>query len=243
MGTQILLKQKHSIYFNSLEEYSEKLRKLMATKNTEYSKLGIYKNGSQIQLNENILQKENEFYSSIRLKQNTSEGETQLDALEKRGVKYVEVRILDLNPFEKMGLSIDEMNFLQVFMLFCLFEQSPLITDDEHARINLNHHLVALFGRKDNLTLQKYNKGTIGLKSWGKEIFESLRNVAELMDKGTGDDKYSNSVEAEYKKLFDISLLPSERIHREMKENNENFLKFGTRWARNNLQKNIIRRT
>ncbi|AEG18130.1 glutamate--cysteine ligase [Methanobacterium paludis] len=242
-GYSNALKNKHSIYFNSLEEYSEELRKLMATKNTEYSKLGVYKNGSQIQLNGNILQKENEFYSSIRLKQNTNEGETQLDALEKRGVKYIEVRILDLNPFEKVGLSIDEMNFLQVFMLFCLFEQSDIITEDEHARINLNHHLVALYGRKENLMLQKYNKGTIGLKSWGKEIFERLKNVAELMDKGTGDDKYCKIVEEEYKKLFDISLLPSERIHREMEENNENFLEFGTRYAINNSQKNIIRKT
>ena len=40
--------------------------------------------------------------------------------LEKRGVRHIEVRILDLNPFEKLGLSVEQMNFLQIFMLYCL---------------------------------------------------------------------------------------------------------------------------
>ena len=226
-----------NIYFNSLEEYSTKIRTMLATENKKYSNLGTYKNGSQIQLNGNILQKESEFYSSIRLKQNTLEGETPLDALEKRGVKHVEVRILDLNPFEKLGLSVEQMNFLQIFMLYCLFEKSENITDSEYKKINSNHHHVALYGRKDGLKLQKYDNGSIRLNEWGKELFERLIDIAELIKKDTGNDKYLKSVSKEYKKLFDVSLLPSERIHREMKENNENFLEFGTRWAVNNLEK------
>jgi glutamate--cysteine ligase len=229
------------MYFNSLEEYSTKLRKMMSTKNEKYLKMGIYRNGSQIQLNENVLQKENEFYSSIRLKQTQDEGESPLDALEKRGVKYVEVRILDLNPFEKLGLSIEQMNFLQVFMLFCLFEQSSPITEDEYTLINSNHQLVSLLGRKRDLILQKYDNKEISLRSWGEEIFERLRTIADLIYESTGDNKYHTSVEEEHRKLRDMSLLPSERISMEMKENNENFLEFGTRWAKNNLQNNVIK--
>ncbi|MGB9979762.1 glutamate--cysteine ligase [Methanobacterium sp.] len=223
-----------NMYFNSLEEYSTKLRKMLSTKDEKFSKLGIYMNGSQIQLNENILQKESEFYSSIRLKQTLNKGETPLDALEERGVEYVEVRILDLNPFEKLGLNIKQMNFLHVFMHFCLFEQSLPITDDEHTLINLNHHLVSLIGRKEGLRLKKYDGSEISLKSWGEEIFEKLKTIADLMDRDTGNNKYRASVEKEYQKLFDISLLPSERIKIEMEENNENFLEFGIRYAKNN---------
>ena len=237
-GYSNILKHNQNIYFNSLDEYSKKLRKLMTTKNNDYSKLGIYENNSQIQLNGNILQNESEFYSSIRLKQNIGKDETQLDALEKRGVQYVEVRILDLNPFEKLGLSLEQMYFIQVFMLFCLFEQSNPITEDEYDRINLNHHLITLFGRKENLVLQKYNGRAIALKHWGEEIFVKLKMIADLMSNATGDDKYRNSVENEHKKLFDISFLPSERIHREMENNKEDFLEFGTRCAVNNLNIN-----
>jgi glutamate--cysteine ligase len=234
-GYSNTLKHDYNIYFNSLKEYSTKIRTMLATENDKYSNLGIYSNGDQIQLNGNILQKESEFYSSIRLKQNVSKGETQLDALEKRGVKHVEVRILDLNPFERLGLSVEQMNFLQIFMLYCLFEKSEHITDEEYEKINSNHHHVALYGRKEDLTLQKYDNGPTGLKVWGEEIFERLIDIAELVQHDTGDDKYLKSVSKEHKKLFDVSLLPSERIHREMKENNENFLEFGTRWAVNNL--------
>ena len=222
------------MYFNSLEEYSAKLRKMLSTRDEKFSKLGIYRNGSQIQLNGNILQKESEFYSSIRLKQALNKGETPLEALEKRGVEYVEVRILDLNPFEKLGLSIEQMNFLHVFMHFCLFEESPLITGDEHAQINLNHHLVSLIGRKKGLRLKKYDSSEISLESWGEEIFEKLKSIADLMDSSAGDNKYRACVEEEHQKLFDISLLPSERIKMEMEGNDENFLEFGMRYAKNN---------
>ena len=236
-GYSNTLKHDYNIYYNSLEEYSTKIRKMLATENKKYSSLGIYKDDTQIQLNGNILQKESEFYSSIRLKQSIKSGETQLDALEKRGVRHIEVRILDLNPFEKLGLNVEQMNFLQIFMLYCLFEQSKEITDNEYEKINSNHHHVALYGRKDGLKLQKYDNNTIDLITWGEEIFERLKDIGELIYKDTGDNKYLKSVSKEYEKLFDVSLLPSERIHREMKENNENFLEFGTRWALNNLEK------
>lgn len=223
-----------NIYFNSLEEYSAKIRKMISTEDDEYLKLGIYKDGSQIQLNGNVLQNENEFYSSIRLKQPVKIGETPLEALENRGVEYVELRVLDLNPFEKLGLNIEQMHFIHVFMLFCLFESSPIITDEEHSNINSNHHLVSLFGRKENLILQKYDNTNISLKMWAEEIFEKLRTIATLINNTTGVDKYITSVEQEHLKLFDISLLPSEKINNEMKLNNQNFLEFGINRAKNN---------
>ncbi len=225
-----------NIYFNSLKEYSTKMHKMLSTRDEEYSNLGIYRNGSQIQLNGNVLQKESEFYSLIRLKQPPRKGETPLDALEKRGVKYVEVRILDLNPFQKLGLTMDQMYFLHVFMHFCLFEQSPPITDQEHDLINLNHHLVSLTGRQKDLSLKKYDGSKISLKSWGAEIFEKLRKIADLMDNSTANNKYGACVDTERQKLLDMSLLPSEMINLEMKENNENFLEFGIKYAKKNVK-------
>lgn len=238
-GYSSTLQRKYNVLFNSLEEYVGKLEEMMATVSSEYSKLGIIKNGSKIQLNGNILQKESEFYSSIRLKQVANKEETQLAALSKRGIEYIEIRILDLNPFEIVGISTSQLRFLHVFMIFCLFQESALVTQDEFEEINSNHNVVALFGRKKNLTLRKYNKGTIDLREFGEEIFEKLIPIAELMNKGSVDGKYLYSVEKERKKLMDLSLLPSERMHREMKKRSESFLKFGIRQAVNN-SKEII---
>jgi glutamate--cysteine ligase len=232
-GYSNTLQRRHNVYFNSLEEYTRKLQKMMAKASLKYLKLGLFKDGKQVQLNGNVLQKESEFYSSIRLKQNIFKEETQLDALAKRGVKYLEVRILDINPFEKLGMSLNQLYFLQVFMLYCLFEQSDNITAGELKKINTNHHLAALFGRKKDLALSSYDGGEITLKNFGERIFEKLRYIAKLMDKATEDCKYQKSIQGEYQKLMDISLLPSEKIFQEMQGNNESFLAFGIRKAIN----------
>lgn len=218
---------RQNIYFNSMEEYSGKLRHLISTRSKIHSKHGTFRNGFQIQLNGNILQKESEFYSPIRPKQNIGIGETQLSALEKRGIKYIEVRILDINPFSKLGISLEQMHFMQVFMLFCLFEQSDFINEKSFSQISSNHHLAALFGRDETLKLNKYDIGEIPLKTWGSELFIKLRQIASLMDLEIKDGRYFRSVENEFVKLNDISRLPSEIMFREMKEQNYDFVEYG----------------
>jgi glutamate--cysteine ligase len=223
--------------FNDLDQYIGNLRRMLATKNLEYGKLGIFREGIQVQLNDNVLQKESEFYAAIRFKQ-TGAGETQLDLLERKGVEYLEARILDLNPFERVGISLPQLYFLQVFMLFCLFESSPPFTEAEFIQSNQNHHLVALLGRKPGLVLESYRKGPEPLQNWAREIFEKLIRVARLMDQGAWSSKddlgrnYQNSVAGEYLKMMDPKSLPSARITREMAEHRESFIEFGLRKAR-----------
>lgn len=234
-GYSSTLQGKYSISYNSLKEYILGLRKLLNTPCKEYLKLGTVINGEITQLNTNVLQKESEFYSPIRFKQYLNKGENSLDALEKRGVKYIEIRILDLNPFEKTGLSLSQLYFLHVFMIFCLFEENKAISEEELTEINLNHHLVALSGRRSDLVLYDYNSKIKSLTDYGTETFKKLEIVALLMDKAVKDNKYTKSVLKEKEKLFDVSLLPSSLIYNETKNNNETFLEFGLRCAKNNL--------
>lgn len=206
---------------------------MISTRSKKYKKLGIIKDGIQIQLNDNLLQKESEFYSPIRFKQSVKKGESQLEALEKNGVKYIEVRILDLNPFQKTGIGKNELYFLHLFLIFCLFEDNDPITPLELSSINNNHHIVALLGRKNKLILEKHGIGAISLQDWGFEILNKIKLISELLDNNTGEYKYSDSVEDEYKKLLNIDLLPSSVIQKEMKDNNEDHIQFGLRWAKN----------
>ena len=219
---------KYSVSYNSLKDYTTGIRRLLAAKSRKFTRIGLYQNGRQIQINGNILQKESEFYSSIRIKQNIRKGESQLDALEDRGAKYAEVRIIDLNPFNKTGISLEQLQFLQVFMLFCLFEYSPPIESGELERINKNHHLVALSGRRNNLKLFSYN-GQVGLTEWSRKIFSKLNSIASLIDLINIDNRYQKCVQSEYEKITDPSLLPSSMIERDI--NREGYLEFGTRKA------------
>jgi glutamate--cysteine ligase len=135
---------RNSVSYNGLKDYIAGIRRLMAAKSRAFTRLGLFRDGEQVQLNGNVLQKESEFYSPIRLKQRAGKGQSQLDALELNGVGYGEVRIVDLDPFEKTGISLQQMRFLQLFMLFCLLEKSDPISASGLDRINANHHLAAL---------------------------------------------------------------------------------------------------
>ncbi len=211
---------KNNIYYNSKEEYIRKIRALMAKRSRKYADIGV-------QLNDKILQKDSEFYSSIRLKQIVEPGESQIEALEKRGVKYAEVRILDVNPFERNGISLEQMYFLQIFMLFCLFAGNRQMDERELKMGNQNHHMVALSGRKSKLMLEQPTGGRISLELWGEELFHQLSRIAELLDQAVGSSNYSSCVRKEQEKLYNRALLPSFRIVQEMKSNKESFLEYG----------------
>lgn len=211
--------------FNSKEEYVQGIRTLMSKKSKKFAKVDI-------QLNDKILQKDSEFYSPIRLKQLTEPGESQIDAIERRGVRYTEVRILDINPYEKTGISLSQMYFLQVFLLFCLFEDNSYIDSKEMNNLDKNHNTVALKGRLPELMLYQPKGGEVSLREWGESIFERLSMIAELIDKGK-KDVYSLSVHTQHQKLTDISLLVSAKLQQEMKLRNESFLELGLHIAKN----------
>jgi glutamate--cysteine ligase len=217
------------IYFNDLKEYITNLRKLLSTKSREFAQLGLFQNGSQIQLNDNVIQKESEFYAPIRFKHVARLGETNLEALEKGGVQYLEIRILDLNPFEKVGVGLSQLYFLQVFMVFCLFESSTGLSETEMEAADKNHQAVALFGRRPKLELDDYRQRRIGFLDWSGEIFLKLQIIARLMDQAGNENIYQTSVRDELKKITDMKLLPSARIQQEMVENRESFVDFGIR--------------
>lgn len=81
--------------------------------------------GDYNQLGTGLLQIENEFYGTIRPKRTVSRGERPLHALRERGVEYVEVRLMDLDPFEDVGIAAATMRMLDVFLLHCLQSDSP----------------------------------------------------------------------------------------------------------------------
>lgn len=225
-GYSDAIQRQYPVSYNSLAEYVGDIRRLLSIHNREYARLGLVRDGQPIQLNANVLQKESEFYAAIRLKRAAGKGRSQLDALEDQGVQYLEVRTLDLNPYEKAGISLDQLYFLQVFLAFCLFEESKPMGRGELQNANQNHHLAALLGRRPRLMLHRSGFFPVALRVWASELFKKLAIVASLMDRG-GDGKYRRVVEAEYRKVLDLSLLPAARILQEMAEYGESHAEFG----------------
>ena len=91
--------------YDSISSYIKCLTHAIETPCPEFEKIGVKVSGGYRQLNANILQIENEDYSTVRPKQPFVYNEKPTHALSKRGVQYIELRSLDLNFYEPLGVN------------------------------------------------------------------------------------------------------------------------------------------
>lgn len=227
LGYHNRAQQKLGICYNSLERYIDTLGCAMKTPYAPYENIGVLKNGEYRQLNSNILQIENEYYSDIRPKRVTPHGQKPLQVLEQSGVEYIEIRNLDINPYLPLGIDEQQICFLDCFMLYCLLHNSPLTTNQESCIQEANKQLVVNNGRKPRLKLQKGLTQDISLIEWGMEIFTDLLLIAKIMDEANNTRSFTEAVKQEQEKLRNVNLTPSARIIQDLGAKNTSFFQFG----------------
>lgn len=199
------------ISYNSLDQYARSMREALTQSYPPYERIGVQVNGEYRQLNTALLQIENEFYGTIRPKQPARSGERPLHALTERGVEYVEVRCLDLNPFLPVGIDVPQMRFLDTFLLYCLLTESPADSERESQVMADNQLLVVEQGRRADLGLTR-NGGVVTREDWSREILGGCRPIAELLDRVHGGQDYVRSWEEQWQKNGDAALTPSARM-------------------------------
>ncbi|MFK5893371.1 MAG: glutamate--cysteine ligase, partial [Pseudomonadota bacterium] len=214
--------------YDNLTSYVDSLSCAINTSCPEYEKLGVIKNGQYQQLNTNILQIENEYYSTIRPKQLLKGNEKPSLALKYRGVRYVELRSLDVNAFDPMGINESQLYFLEAFLIFCLLHESPLIDPTERKEIDENEMCVAHAGREPGLRLHRCGKA-IPLKQWGLEVCDEMLSICELLDKKSSSKMYTKTLAEQREKIIHADLTPSAKMLEEMHENKESFHHFAAR--------------
>jgi len=176
-------------------------------------------------LNANNLQIENEYYSTIRPKRVARSGEWPTDALNRGGVEYVELRALDVSPFDPVGINQSQIKFLEVFSIYCLLKDSPPIDGNEQQNNAYNHALVAGRGREPGLALRRKDS-TLSLRDWGREICEEMIVVAELLD-SDGNEGYGDTVSAQLRAIMGSELTPSARLISDLRETRQPMFKYG----------------
>ena len=214
--------------YNSLQKYIASLRCAINTPHEEYIKLGVKHDGEYIQLNTNILQIENEYYSSVRPKQVLNGFEKPTDALEKRGIQYVELRSVDINAFHPAGLTHRQLYFLEIFMLFCLLQESSQIDSQEAREIDANQQLVAHKGRKPGLLLSRKGK-EISLKDWAHELLDQMEGVADILNQAHGETCYQNAINTQRELIKDPDLTPSARVLSDIMRRDGSYYQFAKR--------------
>jgi glutamate--cysteine ligase len=212
LGYQSEAQASLTVSYNSLERYGASLHDAMTRPYPPYEAIGIRNPGGEYnQLATTLLQIENEFYGTIRPKRVIRSGERPLHALRERGVQYVEVRCMDLDPFVPVGIESSTMRMLDVFLLHCLLTESPPDTPQEIAALGRNQHRTAAFGRQPGLTLER-NGREVPLVDWGAEILEACSPIAQRLDAVHGGTAYREALAAARLALQLPDLLPSARV-------------------------------
>jgi glutamate--cysteine ligase len=156
LGYQSDAQARLAVSYNSLESYAASLHEALTQPYPPYEAIGIKNLGGEYnQLATTLLQIENEFYGTIRPKRVIQPGERPLHALRQRGVEYVEVRCMDLDPFVPVGIAAPTLRFLDIFLLHCLLADSPPDTPEEIGALGRNQHRTAAFGREPGLKLER----------------------------------------------------------------------------------------
>lgn len=199
------------VCYNCLNDYIATVDHAVNTLYPPYAKIGVKKDGEYLQLNDNILQIENEYYSNIRPKRVTRSGEKPRTALRKSGVEYIEVRCLDLNPFEPLGIKESDAHFLDVFLIYAAIVSDKRLEGTECDEVDDNYAIAITEGRKPGVVLHR-DQQPITLKAWGTELIAEMQNVAQLLDEVNNTTAFTQSLIKQQAKLDNIELTPSQQV-------------------------------
>lgn len=212
LGYQSDAQSSLAVSYNGLKGYAASLQDALTRAYPAYEAIRIQdEQGGYKQLSTSLLQIENEFYSTIRPKRVIQTGERPLHALRERGVEYVEVRCMDLNPFLPIGIDDNTVRFLDIFLLHCLLSDSPEDTPQEIAALARNQQKVATRGREPGLRLERGNDEVL-LMDWAKDIVQRCQTIAQALDAAQGGRAHQEAWQAAASALADPSLLPSARV-------------------------------
>jgi glutamate--cysteine ligase len=215
-----------SVSYNNLRDYTASLYGALTQPYPPYEKIGIRDGDDYHQLNTTLLQIENEFYGTIRPKRRIKRGERPLHALRERGVEYVEVRLMDLDPFCPIGITPQTCRFLDIFLLQCLLSDSPPDTPQEINEVRRNLQSVAVRGREPGLALERLGRRA-HLFDWAKEVMAQCEPIAAAIDAQMDGAAYRDAFNAMQKIVADPELAPSARVLHAMARNHDNsFLRF-----------------
>jgi len=216
-----------AVSYNDLEGYAASLHDALTRPYPAYEAVGIRNPGGDYnQLATTLLQIENEFYGTIRPKRTIFPGERPLHALRERGVEYVEVRLLDLDPFVPVGITEPTLQLLDVFLMHCLLCDSPPDTPREIDALKRNQHLTAARGREPGLMLERDGE-PVALVAWGREILAQCEPIAQRLDTACGGVAHQQALQQAQQAMTRPDTLPSARVLQAMAQHHDNsFVRF-----------------
>ena len=133
-------------------------------------------------VNDGVIDSYKELYSQVRLK--AKNPKNFLNSLLEDGISYLEYRSIDINPFEKGGISLNDLYFLQLLNIYMLIKEESSYDKWQQEAVR-NQHLVAKYGI-ENVDLIKDGE-IIDRRSWGLEILNEMKAMNSELNLGKED--------------------------------------------------------
>ena len=222
LGYQNSAQKQLGIHYNDLHDYLDGLQKAVHTPYPPFTDLGLDENGEPIQINDHVLQIENEYYSLVRPKQVPEAGETPSQALKNRGVGYVELRAVDVNPYSEIGIDEITAGFLESLALYCLLQDSPDLFDDEQEQVDRNQTEVVNRGRTADAKIEEGHT-TTSLQAWAQKHLDAIKDCAVLLDQVSETSLYQDALNIMQQRLDHVDATLSSHVI-------EDTLKHGGTW-------------
>ncbi len=195
LGYQNSAQRQLGIHYNDLADYIAGIRQAIATPYTDFAALGLDDvDGTPLQINDHVLQLENEYYSLVRPKQVAKASETPAQALEQRGIGYVELRAVDIDPYSVIGIELETACFLEILALSCVLSPSPALQFAEEERISRNQARVVEAGRQPDLLFELVD-AQMPFSHWAAQQLEQMQSAAECLDQAHGGQAYQQALQ------------------------------------------------
>jgi glutamate--cysteine ligase len=178
IGYQSKAQKNLNFRYNDLDAFLSELKNAIINPYSDFEKLGLKDNDNKFhQISNGILQIENELYDCIRPKRAGQSGQRPYQLLKEQGIQYVEVRGIDLNPSEAIGISKDHIRILDLLLIYCLITPSRKMTDKEKIKIEQQDISVIKSGRNPNLKVL-YKDKEISINLARQELIKDLGQLA-----------------------------------------------------------------
>tara|TARA_B110000438_G_C15816284_1_gene652111 strand:- start:660 stop:2201 length:1542 start_codon:yes stop_codon:yes gene_type:complete len=230
LGYQNSVRSNFSVSTNSLDNYIYDLKKATETVHKDFRNI---EQKELLQLNDNILQIDDEYYAIARPKSKNFSDQRLTEKLKISGVDYIEIRSLDLNPFTKSGIDQETLNFLDIFLIYCFLKPSEYISNSELDEISSNDSLVARKGREPKLLLRHNNKN-ISLEDWGIKMMDEMFLIADMIDDES--KKYTKILSKMRSKILNSEETLSHILLDKFLTKNHSFIDFGNQIGSDNKQ-------
>lgn len=132
-----------------------------------YASMKQYLADIERMIEEGKLSEEKEFYTPLRFR-----GGKKVADLATTGVRYIELRNIDLNPYARLGINPEQVRFLQLFLMYMLWTEEKEDSDQWVAEGTTRNNKVALEQPSHQTEFHQE----------GREILEGMKQMLVELD-------------------------------------------------------------